>query len=212
MNKSLIVAMTFVAVAAVSTSAAPDGKYIFVDLGPYTNMRRADNFGSGRAGNDLKSLGKDRRTCAGINFKLAEGVLQLDSKHLANRKPTKIEGIKVGRAFKKLHILQACGYNAEEGTVIGKYVLHYDDKTKAEIDIVFGQDVVDWWAYPDRKGPTKSKIAWESENEASKGFEAKIRLYHTTWENPHPKKKVVTIDFVTTAADTVQAAPFCVAL
>ena len=39
---------------------------------------------------------------------------------------------------------------------------------------------------------------WEGENEASKGFEAKIKLYLMTWENPKPDKMVATIDFVAT--------------
>jgi hypothetical protein len=71
--------------------------------------------------------------------------------------------------------------------------------------------VVDWWAYPDQKAPTRSKVGWEGENEAAKGFEAKIKLYLTTWENPHPDKKVLRIDYVATMPDQ-DAAPFCVAM
>jgi hypothetical protein len=77
--------------------------------------------------------------------------------------------------------------------------------------VVYGKDVVDWWAYPDQKAPSKGKAVWEGENEAAKQFEAKIKLYLKTWENPHPKKKLVSIDFVGTAAET-GAAPFCVAI
>jgi hypothetical protein len=76
---------------------------------------------------------------------------------------------------------------------------------------MYGRDVVDWWAYPDRKGPTKGKAVWEGENEASKGFDAKIKLYLMTWENPKPDKKVETIDFVATNPDQ-PAAPFCVGI
>ena len=126
-------------------------------------------------------------------------------------KPKEFKDIKVGRTLKKLHFLQACGYDTEDDTVIGKYVVHYDDKSTADIEIVYGRDVVDWWAYPDRKAPTKGKVVWEGENEASKGFDAKIKLYLMTWENPKPDKKVETIDFVATNPDQ-PAAPFCVAI
>src|SRR5437868_11792054 len=81
---------------AAFASAAPDGLYVFLDLGPYTNMKRDDNFGSGRDGNDLKSVGKKGpRTLGGVNFKLDDGVIQLNSQFLAQQKPTKVEGIKV---------------------------------------------------------------------------------------------------------------------
>ena len=57
----------------------------------------------------------------------------------------------------------------------------------------------------------KGKAVWEGENEASKMFEAKIKLYAMTWENPKPDKRVASIDFV--APNPEQgAAPFCVAI
>ena len=77
--------------------------------------------------------------------------------------------------------------------------------------MAYGRDVVDWWAYPNQVAPTAAKVAWEGENEPAKTYEAKIRLYLTTWKNPHPKKRVVSLDFVATATDT-NAVPFCVAI
>ena len=135
---------------------------------------------------------------------------QLGSSNVTT-KPNKIEGIKVGRTAKKLHFLQGSGYNTTDDTVIGKYVIHYDDKTTAEIEVVYGKDVVDWWAYPDQKAPTKGKAVWEGQNEASKGFDAKIKLYAMTWENPKPDKRVATIDFIAPNPEQA-AAPFCVAI
>jgi hypothetical protein len=122
-----------------------------------------------------------------------------------------VEGIKVGRKLAKLNILHATGYSVDADTPIAKYVVNYDDKSTAEIEVVYGKDVVDWWSYPSQAAPTRSKVAWEGENDAAKGFEAKIKLYLTTWENPHPKKTVVSIDYVATAPDK-EAAPFCVAM
>jgi hypothetical protein len=182
-----------------------------IDLKAYANVKRSENLHSDRyPNNNLSSLKAGKQKLGGVEFMIGEAVLQLGSANIKD-KPEKIEGIKIGRPFKKLHILQATGYNAPDDTVIGKYVVHYDDKSKVEIDIVYGKDVVDWWAYPDQKAPSRAKVAWEGENDAAKGFDAKIKLYLTTWENPHPKKKVVSIDFVGTAPDT-GAAPFCVAL
>ena len=49
------------------------------------------------------------------------------------------------------------------------------------------------------------------ENEAAKGFEAKIKLYQMTWKNPHPDKVIATIDFVATDLEQ-KCAPFCAAI
>ena len=131
-----------------------------------------------------------------MNFEIGEGVLQLGSANVAG-KPTKIEGIKVDRTFKKLHLLHATGYNAKmrRDRQVRDQLRRQDDRGD---EVKYGEDVVDWWAYPDRAGPSKGKVAWEGENEASKGFEAKIKLYLKTWENPKADKKVVSIDFVAT--------------
>lgn len=183
----------------------------FIELKDHINHKMKDDFHSGRyPGNNLSSLPTGKQTFVGVKFHIADGVVQLGSTNV-EKKPGKVEGIKVGRALARLHILHATGFDAEDGTVIANYVVHYEDKTKAEVEVAYGKDVVDWWAYPGRKAPTRSKAAWEGENDASKGFEAKIKLYLTTWKNPHPKKKVVSIDFVGTDKRGA-AAPFCVAI
>jgi hypothetical protein len=204
---------------AVFAPAAPDGKYIFVDLGPKANMKRADNFGSGRDGNDLKSLGKDSRTCAGVNFKLGEGVLQLNSRFLARQTTAKIEGIKIGHACNKIHILHATGYGnvppdsplyVADGAKIAEYTIRYDDGKTAVIPVVYGEDVRDWWFSEGDKGTSRAKLAWQGDNELAKGFNKRVRLFLTSWDNPHPTKKIATIDYVKVGDGP--AAPFCVAI
>jgi hypothetical protein len=199
---------------AVGVVAAPVGKSDmsqFISLKGHTNVKWDENLHSQRyEHNNLSSLPTGKQKLGDVEFEIGDGVMQLGSSSVEG-KPTEIKDIKVGRTFKKLHFLQACGYDTDDDTVIGKYVIHYDDKSTAEAEIVFGRDVVDWWAYPGRKAPTKGKAVWEGENEASKGFDAKIKLYQMTWENPKPDKKVESIDFVATKPDQ-PAAPFCVAI
>jgi hypothetical protein len=214
----LLSPLILLSVAAIA-HAAPDGKYIFVDLAPKANMKRADNFGSGRDGNDLKSVGKDSRTLAGVNFKLGESVLQLSSKYLAKQAPAKIDGIKVGNLAVKVHILHATGYGnvpqdseafIADGTKIAEYTIRYDDGKTAVIPVVYGEDVRDWWWSDGDKGPSRGKIAWQGDNELAKGFNKRIRLYLTTWDNPHPTKKIASIDYAKIGDGP--AAPFCVAI
>jgi hypothetical protein len=183
----------------------------YIDLAPHFNAKLAENFHDNAFdGNHLGSLPTGKQTFAGVKFNVGTGLIQLASSQLKDR-PAKVEGIKVGRTLGKLHFLHACGYHGDDGQVIGKYVVHYDDNSSAEVEIVYGKDVVDWWVKPGEKDPTRAKVAWEGQNDGSKTFEAKIKLFLTTWENPHPKKKVVSLDYLATATDG-PAAPFCVAI
>jgi hypothetical protein len=190
-----------------------------IDLKAHINCKLKDSSfhgatkeGNNLAGNNLADLPTGKQTFAGVKFTVGDGVVQLGSARVTG-KPEKIEGIKVARFLTKLHILHSCGcgYNTADDTLIGNYVVHYDDKSTADIEIVYGKDVVDWWVAAGRKDPTRSKVGWEGENEAMKGSGTKIKLSLTTWENPHPKKKVVSIDYVNSAA-TTEVAPFCVAI
>jgi hypothetical protein len=182
-----------------------------INLKAYANQKLKDDFNSGRyPGNNLASLPAGAQAFAGVKFHVGDGLIQLGSTYVKG-KPEKVEGIKVGRALMRLHFLHATCFSAPDGTVIAKYVVHYADKTKAEVEVAYGRDVVDWWDYPGQQAPTRAKAAWEGENGPARGFDAKIKLYLTTWKNPHPKKTVVSLDFVATAAET-GAAPFCVAI
>jgi hypothetical protein len=190
---------------------APKEKYVFIDLQAKANRKREDPLGR-LAGNNLAELAKGERTCGGVKFRIGEKVIQVYGTQLTDR-PTKVEGIAVGKTFTKLHLLHATAYRAEDNTVIASYTVHYVDKTKATIEMVYGKDVRDWLTSSDPKEEaSRAKVAWEGTNAYLKNLNnpaAKVRLFLSTWKNPHPKKKVVSIDF--TSAKTISA-PFCVAM
>lgn len=212
MSRLLTVAVLCLFTAALLTAApVPEGpSFVFVDLKAHINQKMKEAFHSGNYPDNFLTVPTGKQTFDGIKFQIGDGVVQLGGATLAG-KPEKVEGIKVAAKCQKLHFIHATGYSAADDTVIAKYVVTYDDKTSETIEVAYGTDVVDWWAYPDRKGPTKGKAIWEGENEASKGFMAKIKLYLKTWDNPHPKKKVTSLDFISTKAEG-GAAPFCVAI
>jgi hypothetical protein len=199
------------ALAATAAPVPKDDGADQIKLKDHINVKMSENLHSERfANNNLKELKAGKQKLGTVTYEIGEGVLQLGSAEVKG-KPEKIEGIKVGRTAAKLHFLQGAGYSAEDGKIVGRYVVHYADKTKADVEIVYGKHVVDWWAYPCKPAPTESKAAWEGENAASKEFMAKIKLYQMTWTNPHPDKAIATIDFV--AADQEQiCAPFCAAI
>ena len=200
--------------AAVPAFAAPIPKSApkdSISLKDQINVKLDENLHSeAYANNNLKALKSGSQKLEGITYEIGEGVVQLGSSNV-KEKPEKVEGIKVGRTAAKLQFLQGTGYSGTDGAVIGKYVVHYADKSTVDIEIVYGKHVVDWWAYPDKPAPTDAKVAWEGDNEAAKEFKAKIKLYQMEWTNPNPEKEIVSLDFV--ATDIAQSsAPFCVAI
>jgi hypothetical protein len=194
-----------------AVAAVEEKRFAFVDLQAKTNHKRKDSFQRGRyPDNTLASLPGGNQTLQGITFHIGDGVMQLGSTLLPG-KPVQVAGIAVGKKLSRLHILQATGFFLSDlDTPIGSYTVHYDDGKSATIPIVYGMDVLDWWKYPNGPEPTRGKVAWEGENQAARQFGATIRLYLTTWENPHPAKTVTTIDYASTM-DT-DCAPFCVAI
>jgi hypothetical protein len=190
----------------------PEKKPIsFLDLQPRANGKLNTNFHGGTAGNDLATLPQGVQKLGGVKFHIGAGLIQLAGQKTEN-KPDKVEGIPVGQAFATLHILHAAGtgYQTPDGTVIGQYTVHYQDRTRAAIPIVYGKDVRDWWYYANSPDVSRGQVAWKGVNAAAKKNNGKIRLYLTTWKNPQPRKKVVSIDFSSTK--TTLAAPFCVAM
>ena len=93
--------------------------------------------------------------------------------------------------------------------MIGEYKVHYDDKSVETIPIVYGKDVRDWFDWDQSKPVTHGKVAWTGENARAKELNLKLRLYVTTWQNPHPDKRVVHIDYSST---NTACAPFCLAI
>ncbi len=77
--------------------------------------------------------------------------------------------------------------------------------------IAYGKDVSDWWFKEGAAVPSRAKVAWTGANDAArKTNDSKIRLFLSTWNNPHPGRPIASIDF--TATNHARAAPFCVAI
>jgi hypothetical protein len=170
-----------------------------IDLSPHVNQKLKEHFHGHQPGNDLAALPTGKQTFAGVKFTVVEGVVQLGA-----GKPNKVEGIKVDAKAEKLQFLHACSHcgGTPLNSLIGKYVVRFEDKTTAEIEIVYGKDVVDWWEQPGVADPTRSKVAWDGQNKFSR-----IKLFLTTWSNPTPDKTIVSLDYV-----MIRNSPFCVAI
>jgi hypothetical protein len=199
------------AVLSLASALAKPPVFRPIDLRPYANQKRAAPFPGGDPGNDLAGLSSGAHTLGGVEFAVGDDVVHLGSARVAG--PQKVEGIAVGGRVARLHVLHGCDWSRDtgEGEVIARFVLHLEDGTAAVAPVAYGQHVRDWWSNAGEKDPPRSKLGWEGENEAVKGSGTRIKLWLTTWNNPHPDKTVVSIDYVAAAAPTA-AAPFCVAI
>jgi serine/threonine protein kinase len=194
--------------------APPAGKkrVAYVDLGPKANHPLDETFPAvtlALEGNDLADLKPGEHTLEGLDFNVGAGTVQLANRKLRESLPEKVEGVKVAAKFASLHILHATGNAVPDGTPIARYVVRYADRGEEMIEVVYGQDVRDWWCRNGEPATTRGKVVWTGSNGAARSFQTSIRLFATTWANPRPGAEVAAIDYVSTMTD---AAPFLVAM
>jgi hypothetical protein len=201
MRSTIVVAVAWL--LAVSAGRAQGPKFVYVDIQPQANGKLTDG-----EKNSL-TLSKGVQTLAGVKFKIDNGLITLDTD--PNNEPGKAEGIKVGTTCRKLYFLHACHRTSRPDDIIGYYTVTYEDKSQETVPLVYGKDIANWWYGPNEGAPSRARVAWKGSNEGAKSEGANIRLYMTTWKNPEPKKKIVSIDFgATTCRYAVR--PFCVAI
>lgn len=220
MNRLLVVAGVCW-VLSFAPASAEEKEFVHIDLQGKFTHKLADKFGNDERQGNFLTVPKGEHTFNGVKFKIGKGVVQLGSK-VWTEKPDMVVNIEVDSKVAKLHILHATGYgggpnvpgsrwHVEDDTRIGEYNIHYEDKSVETIPIVYGKDVRDWWFREGEKSTSRSKVAWKGDNELAKRYDCRLRLYLTTWDNPKPDRKVVSIDYIGRKGETV-AAPFCVAM
>lgn len=218
--KTLLVTLV-AAGTALAAPAVKDKGFVPIDIQKFGNKEVLGNFAGGDETNVLKDFPTGERTLADVPFTIGKKLIMLGST-VQKGEPAKVEGIPVGRAADKLHFLHANGYGGgpnkegsawfvKDGSRIGAYVVHYEDKSTAEVPIVYGEHTRDWFFTEDEPEPSKAKVAWSGENKYATDRRSKVRVYRMTWENPHPGRKIVSIDFVG-RKDETPAAPFVIAI
>lgn len=164
-------------------------------------------------GIDLRNAPKGLVQFQGVLFDM-RGVIQLrinSQDPLWWDYPQAVEQISVARRFRKLHAIIGSIGSAPEGKAIGALVLNYADGTRQECEIIYGRHVRHWWTYGDTRTDTDlAQVAWEGPHAFPKIHPTRLRIYHSTWENPRPHAEVVSLDFVSRMTTT--AAPFLIAV
>jgi hypothetical protein len=213
--------LSLVAPTLFAAPAARDKGFYPIDIQKFGNKEVASNFAGGDETNVLKDFPTGEKTLADVPFTIGKKLIMLGSK-AQKEEPAKVEGIVVGRSAHRLHFLHANGYGGgpnkegsdwhiKDGTPIGAYVVHYEDKTTAEVPIVYGEHTRDWFFAEGEAEPSKARVAWTGENKYATDRGSKVRVYRMTWENPHPDRKIVSIDVPGRMVETV-GAPFVTAI
>jgi hypothetical protein len=162
--------------------------------------------------NNLANLPRGIQKLGDTEFDV-RGVIQLtgtQAEFAGAAFPDAQTAIKVGQKCKRLQVLQATGWRTEDGTPIGKYVLHYAGGAQATLDIIYGVDARDWWLSSSEPKDAKiATIAWSGSNPAADAVGGSLRLFKRTYDNPKPELAIESIDFVSTQSES---APFLVAL
>ncbi len=192
------------------------GAFVTVDLSAHYNGRLDKSWTPAYGENGLATLGEGRHILKGVPFD-ARGIVQLLGTEWKQRGydfPESVEGIHVGTAGRRIHLLHAnSAFSDPSGTKVAFLVLHYSDGDEARFDIRQGIEVLDWWGWPHAplKRPTGSNtvVAWTGGNPAAEEQGARIRLFKTIFVNPHPEKEIQSIDYASAMAGS---APFLVAL
>jgi hypothetical protein len=203
MRTIVVVGMAWLLAAPLGGAQEP--KFTYVDIQPQANGKLTDG-----GTNSLAALSKGEQTLAGVKFKIDTGLITVNTD--PRNDPEKAEGIKVGTTCRKLYFLHACHRTSRPGDIVGYYTVTYEDNSQVTVPLVYGKDIANWWCRPNEGAPSRALVAWKGANDSAKGEAgANIRLYMTTWKNPEPKKKVLSIDFgATTCRYAVR--PFCVAI
>ncbi len=201
---------------AYSLPHVKSGAFNTVDLSAYCNGRLGKSWTPAYDNNGLVGLGDGRRILNRVPFEI-HGVVQLQGAEWKRRGydyPENIQGIRVAAFGRRIHLLHATSAMADPlGTTAASLILHYSDGDQARFDIRQGVEVLDWWEWPrtaiKRPTGTNTTIAWTGSNPAAGQQGVRIRLFDTTFTNPHAEKEIQSIDYVSAMAGS---APFMVAL
>jgi hypothetical protein len=165
--------------------------------------------------NNLAQMPAGHQIIDDVRFNVA-GLIELasaqDTARTNNPYPASVENIPMNRFCRQVHVLHGTTGNADDQTPVAKLVLHYGDGTTADLDIIYGEQVYDWWfkgdGYPSLAGNTR--VAWIGENKSAKRKGYHIRVFKTSFNNPKPDARIETIDYV--SALSPASSPFMLAL
>jgi len=185
-----------------------------VDLSAHFNAGLVETWAVSDHANHFLALSPGVRRFGGVEFDV-RGVVVLAGGE-DSRRPARAGDIRVGATCRSIHFLHAANlvnldYQTAElptGTEVARYVLHWQDGTRAEMPVRMGHEVSNWHVLPtvaEASAPQAPRVVWTSANPISRANGRLTALFLSTWENPRPNVPVERIDFVSAGT---KAEPF----
>ncbi len=186
---------------------SPTGKLVPIDLNRFFTAEKR-----GTTDDSQLDLAAGKQVLAGVEFQIGSRMIQLKGPQFAQMPPS-VNAIPVRHPVARLYILHATqrgmkSQGLRDGDLIAEYRVRYAGGDQATIPVVIGQDVRDWWL-DDQTQVSRGQVAWAGTNAAIRKNHGYVRLFLSTWENPHPEKSIESIDYVSLNSKT---APFCLAI
>jgi hypothetical protein len=209
--KSELLAGIFISfvLSAVFLTPAFSEEFVFIDLKPYANAKIVDTqWWTGNPGasdlEELLEIAKDGHEFEGpggemVPFKVEDANLRIFGNNAAQN-PKKIEGIKVEMTAEAAYFVHMTGWEAA-GNPSYKFVMNYEDGSSEELLIESHVNSDDWCHVPAPLPDENSAWIWQ-ESGVTCGT---VGVIATKWENPHPSKRIQTIDFVSLETGAVPA-------
>lgn len=186
-----------------------------IDLSAFYNAALTESwFGpeGSKNDNDLATLPSGLQIVDGTAFDI-RGIVQLASTADARTRgfPREAGPVPVGQKCQRLHFLHSAGGPEKDGTVIGEYVIRFEDGTTESVPLNYAENTWNWWDIPGRTAPMKpgTTLAWRGRNPVSARSKIDVLLFHFRWENPRPEMSIASITF---RSRMTHCAPFLLAI
>jgi len=182
-------------IAPRGPSAGPDQ----VDLTNFYGTSLNDDWFD-HPGHDLQDVPQGLKTFGGVLFDVRGLIVLAGTKSLSVSGlalPEAVQGIPVGRKGKAIDFLQAAAFvGSTSGLKIGEYTIHFENGETRSVDLIYGENELDWWVDPAEGHVTQADEVWFGSNPATRSRGMKTRLIQLAWNNPLPDVTITSIDFV----------------
>ena len=109
-----------------------------------------------------------------------------------------------------IHLLHGTAWQDIPGVPLADLEIRYEGGGSETFTIIYGVHVRDWWELKkDEIKDPDSKIVWRGKNPQASAANATLRLYRTTFTNPHAERKIASIDYIARGS---KSGPFMVGL
>jgi RNA polymerase sigma factor (sigma-70 family) len=187
-----------------------------INLAPYYNAKLSDGLVRGKI-NSLAALPSGVNLYGGVPFDV-EGAIYLMGGGIARFDkvvPKEVDGIHVGYRCRKIYLFHGEQYIffGNWGNTVSKLILHYEDGSTNELDLVAGKNAFDFWSPLFSTGVSPANLngdpntvpAWTGSNQLIHNWQPdeSLVLLRTTFDNPQPNLTLESVDYVSNDMMTV---------